>query len=134
MTERSKFALEFERRWRAQRGRVNEAELWRIFGVSRQTGYVWINRFLEANRDVRALADRPRRPLSSPSAVSAEMQDFIVAMRKEKPRPFACRFRGSARALNQNSGLKSELLIDVRTVPNDGEVGSVSSTSIVGPK
>ena len=62
------------------------AELCRIFGVSRQTGYVWINRFLEANQDVRALADRPRRPLSSPSAVSEDMQDFIVAMRKEKPK------------------------------------------------
>lgn len=86
VTERSRFAIEFERRWRAHQGRVNVAELCRIFGVSRQTGYVWINRYLAAKRDVRALADRSRRPLSSPTAVSEDMQDFIVAMRKQKPK------------------------------------------------
>lgn len=66
VTERAKFALEYEKRWRRHRGRVNVAELCRIYGVSRETGYVWINRFVRANFDVRALEDRSRRPLSSP--------------------------------------------------------------------
>lgn len=86
VTERAKFALEYEKRWRQHRGRVNVAELCRIYGVSRETGYVWINRFVRANFDVRALEDRSRRPLTSPHAVSEEMADFIVAMRKQKPK------------------------------------------------
>lgn len=86
VTERTKFVLEYERRWKAGFGQVNVAELCRMFGVSRQTGYVWIRRFREAGDDVRAVVDRSRRPLSSPTAVSAEMQDFIVAMRKQKPK------------------------------------------------
>ena len=86
VTERFKFILEYDRRWHELKGRVNVAELCRISGISRQTGYVWIKRFENAGRDVRALEDRSRRPLRSPSAVGEEMQDFIVAMRKQKPK------------------------------------------------
>src|SRR5215471_21373942 len=87
VTERSRFVLEWERRWNAAKGgRLDVAELCRVFGVSRQTGYVWIRRFREADHDVRALEDRSRRPRTSPTAVPAEVEDFIVAMRKQKPR------------------------------------------------
>jgi transposase InsO family protein len=87
VTERTRFALEWERRWReAKGGRVDVAELCRVFGISRQTGYLWIRRFTEAGHDVRALEDRSRRPLHSPTAVPQEMQDFIVDARRQKPR------------------------------------------------
>lgn len=78
--------IEYDNRWKRGHGRVDVSELCRLFGVSRQTGYVWIRRFLEADRDVRALQDRSRRPRSSPSATSEKMQDFIVAARKVKPK------------------------------------------------
>ena len=40
MKERTKFVLEWERRWdEAEGGGVNMAELCRMFGISRQTGY-----------------------------------------------------------------------------------------------
>jgi len=43
MTERAKVVLEWERRWNdAEGGRVDVAELARLFGVSRQTAYAWI--------------------------------------------------------------------------------------------
>ncbi len=42
MNERSKFVLEWERRWKAGQGRVDVAELCRMRGVSRTTGYKWI--------------------------------------------------------------------------------------------
>jgi helix-turn-helix protein len=47
MKERTKFVLEWERRWNeAEGGLVNMAELCRMFGVSRQTGYTWVERYL----------------------------------------------------------------------------------------
>jgi putative transposase len=87
MQERVRFILEWERRWDAtQGGRVDVAELCRRFGVSRQTGYVWIKRFCEAGHDVRALEEKSRRPLTSPTAIELEMEDLVVAARKFHPR------------------------------------------------
>ncbi len=86
MTERTKFVLEWERRWNAGEGRVDVAELCRAFGVSRPTGYRWIARYQEAGHDVAALADRSRRPHTSPQAVSEEIRDRIVDLRKLHPR------------------------------------------------
>ena len=86
MSERMKFIVEWERRWNAaEGGRVEVAELCRAHGVSRQTGYVWIRRFQAACFDVRAMENRSRRPKRNPRAVSVEMQDFLVAARKEYP-------------------------------------------------
>ena len=45
---------------------ANIAELCRRFGVSRTTGYKWIKRFKEEGSE--GLADRTRRPKSSPTA------------------------------------------------------------------
>jgi putative transposase len=87
MQEKVRFILEWERRWdAAQGGRVDVAELCRRFGVSRQTGYVWIKRFCEGGHDVRALEEKSRRPLTSPTAIELEMEDLVVAARKFHPR------------------------------------------------
>ena len=61
MKERTKFVLE----WGAalERGRgwpLNMAELCRMFGVSRQTGYTWVKRFRAADNELDALAERSR--------------------------------------------------------------------------
>ena len=62
MKERTKLVLEWERRWNeAQGGRVNVSELCRMFGVSRQTGYTWINRYRENAHKLEAVAERSRR-------------------------------------------------------------------------
>ena len=82
MQERVKFVLDWERRWKAGQGLVNMSELCRIFGVSRQTGYVWLDRYMNAGRDLRAMEDRSRKPLSSPTAVDSEVERMIVAARK----------------------------------------------------
>jgi hypothetical protein len=59
-------------RWdEAEGGRVDVAELCRVFGVSRQRGYVWLRRYGEAGFDARALEDRSRRPHTSPTAIPA---------------------------------------------------------------
>lgn len=87
MKERTKLVLEWERRWNAaEGGPVNMAELCRMFGVSRQTGYTWVERYRAADLDVRAVKERSRRPKTSPTAISADLEDLIVEARKRWPR------------------------------------------------
>lgn len=86
LSERVKFILEWERRWKAAKGRIDVAELSRIYGVSRQTAHVWIKRYQDAGHDLRAMQERSRRPSSNPRAVSLDMQDRLVAARKQHPR------------------------------------------------
>ena len=87
MKERTKFVLEWERRWNeAEGGPVNMAELCRMFGISRQTGYKWVARYREGRHDLSAVVERSRRPKSSPNALPVELQDLIVDARKRWPR------------------------------------------------
>jgi hypothetical protein len=48
-------------------------------------GYDWVGRYREAQHDVRVAEERSRRPLTSPSKVSDELEDRIVAARKQHP-------------------------------------------------
>jgi len=87
MKERTKFVLEWERRWNeAEGGPINMAELCRMFGISRQTGYKWVARYRESNHDLHAVVEQSRRPKTSPNALSVELQDLIVEARKRWPR------------------------------------------------
>jgi putative transposase len=83
--ERVKFALEWEKRWDAGEGRMNLSELCREFGISRETGYVWLRRYRAAGHDVEALAERSHRPHRSPHQIAQEMEDALVAARKYRP-------------------------------------------------
>jgi transposase InsO family protein len=86
VTERVRFVLAWERRWRAQQGRVDLAELCRQYGIARQTGYVWIRRYRDAGYDVSALANRSSRPHRSPTATSAAMVETVLAAKRAHPR------------------------------------------------
>jgi transposase InsO family protein len=57
------------------------SELCRRFGVSRKTGYKWLDRYLGGCE----LEDRSRRPKTSPKAVAGWMEDSIVAAREMRP-------------------------------------------------
>jgi transposase InsO family protein len=86
MKERVKFVLEWEKRWNANEGQVNVSELCRMFGISRETGYFWLRRYRKAAHDLDALQERSRRPKSSPTAVSQQVEDMVVSARKRHPR------------------------------------------------
>ena len=87
MKQRIKFVLEWERRWNeAEGGPVNMAELCRMYGISRQTGYKLIRRYRAANDSLDAVAERSRRPNRSPTALPLEVEDLIVAARKKWPK------------------------------------------------
>jgi transposase InsO family protein len=53
-------------------------------GISRKTGYKWVERYEEGG--VRALVDHSRAPRSHPHAVPAAAIDAIVALRRRHPR------------------------------------------------
>ena len=88
LEERTKFLLEWERRWKeAEGGPVNLAELCRMFGISRPTGYSWVDRYRAASFELlTAVQERSRKPKTSPTALSDEMTDLIVQARKQHPK------------------------------------------------
>ena len=80
MLERKKFMTEWERERRL--GRANFSALCRAFGITRQTGYKWLRRYLDANGDAEALRTQSRRPRSSPAATPVAIVYVLVKARK----------------------------------------------------
>ena len=68
----------------SQRGETSFAELCRSYGVSRETGYKWVDRY--AAEGVAGLKDRSRAPHHHPHAVSEEAAAAIVSIRSAHPR------------------------------------------------
>jgi transposase InsO family protein len=62
---------------------ANVKQLCARFGVSRKTAYKWIGRYRAGGRE--ALADRSRRPRSSPNQTSPEMSELVLALRRAHP-------------------------------------------------
>ncbi len=61
----------------------NFSELCRRFGISRQTGYVWKQRFEEGG--AAALADRPPCAKRHPNLTPVDVEDAVVNLRKLHP-------------------------------------------------
>ena len=62
---------------------ANVAQLCRRFGVSRKTGYKWMERFLAEG--AQGLANRSRRPRTSPRRTEPGMADAVLDVREEQP-------------------------------------------------
>ena len=62
---------------------ANMAELCRWFGVSRKTGYKWLNRFAALGAE--GLLDRSRRPKVSPRRTLAAVEAAALALRRANP-------------------------------------------------
>lgn len=76
MSERKRFIDDY------LTGDYTVSELCRTYGISRKTGYKWIDRFMTHCE----LADRSSRPHRSPKAVAEWIEDAIVRARRQKPR------------------------------------------------
>ena len=61
---------------------ANISVLCQRFGISRQTGYLWLRRFAAGERD---FADRSRRPRHSPHRLPDELEAMILAVRDAHP-------------------------------------------------
>ncbi len=62
---------------------ANRRELCRRFGISPQTGYKWLQR--HGAEGGAGLAERSRRPLSSPGASPALIEEPVLALRRKHP-------------------------------------------------
>ncbi len=74
--------LEFVRL--VEQGDLSVSELCRRFGISRQTGHLYLRRYREEGPD--GLKDRSSRPHTSPGRSAAAMETRIVALREAHPR------------------------------------------------
>lgn len=77
--------VQFVREW--QQSETSMTALCHAYGISRETGYKWVRRFLEdgEGEDVSVLEERSRRPLSSPRQVGGGVVDILVHARKLHP-------------------------------------------------
>ena len=75
-TERARFVLE------AELSDLSFAELCRRHGISRPTGYKWLERY--EGQGVDGLGDRSRRPHSCPHATPQHVVDRILEVRKRR--------------------------------------------------
>jgi len=60
---------------------ANVSALCRRFGISRKAGYKWLGRAAAGE----GLADRSRRPVSSPKQTAAEVEGRVIELRLEHP-------------------------------------------------
>jgi transposase InsO family protein len=60
------------------------SRLCREYGISRETGYKWLNRFKREGYD--GLEERSRRPMSSPLATAEDVVVEILSLREAYPR------------------------------------------------
>ena len=74
MDQRVEFVL------RARAGEESIAALCRDYGVSRPTGYLWLDRYQEVG-SVNGLAEHSRRPLHSPQRMAAAVEAAVLALR-----------------------------------------------------
>lgn len=78
MDQRVQFVTEF------RSGLFTMTELVAQYGISRKTGYKWVDRY-EAE-GAAGLLDRSRRPHQSPFATDAALVEAVIAVRKRHPR------------------------------------------------
>jgi putative transposase len=67
----------------ARRGHEDFTMLCERYGVSRKTGYKWLDRY--ATGGVAALLDQSRRPHHSPTATDPATQEVLFALRRRHP-------------------------------------------------
>ena len=63
----------------------NFSELCRRYGISRRTGYKWLERYQSAAGNALWMADRSRRPHHSPERSTAELEAAVLAVRAAHP-------------------------------------------------
>lgn len=66
-------------------GLFSMTELARQYGVSRKTGYKWVERYQARGGDLTALIDQCRRPHASPIATAPAIVDALLALRRRHP-------------------------------------------------
>jgi transposase len=77
MDQRTQFIADYLRET------LNITELCDLYGVSRKTGYKWIDRYVR--QGPAGLSERSRRPAHSPNATPAEIVEAFLTVRRRHP-------------------------------------------------
>ena len=85
------------------------AELCRFYGVSRVTGYKWVDRYETGGLE--ALRDQSRAPHEHPNAVAAEMEDLVIGVREKHPSWGAAKIRARLEGEHGEKQLPAESTI-----------------------
>jgi putative transposase len=72
---------EFIEKW--LKDEASFSDLCEAYGISRKTGYKWVDRFKDKGRD--GLEDRSRAPLTSPQVIKDQTAEQIIAERARHP-------------------------------------------------
>lgn len=64
---------------------ANKRDLCRRFGISPKTGYKWLARVAQGEPVAQVLADRSRRPHTSPARSSQALEQAVLTLRGEHP-------------------------------------------------
>ncbi len=67
----------------AKRGAQTFGSLCQEFGISRPTGYLWLRRYEQ--QGVRGIAERSRRPRSSPQRTATAVEERVIEVRQRYP-------------------------------------------------
>lgn len=59
----------------------NFSALCREYGITRRTGYKWLGRYQSGQ----PMADQSRRPLNSPNKTPPDVEELVLALRRENP-------------------------------------------------
>ena len=121
MDERTRFMKEWERQTQ-HGGRANMSVLCRAFGVSRETGYKWLNRYLTSGRDLQVLEDLSRRPKHSPKATPQNIVNLVLEARRMNPRWGARKLRDW---LLRRDALPRTRDIDPERLPSPSTMGAI---------
>lgn len=76
--QRLKFVIRAERRQESMKALCEE------FGISRPTGYLWLERYRNCER-IQDLGELSRRPHHSPGRTAAEIEERVMGLRKSFP-------------------------------------------------
>ena len=90
----------------------NMVELCQFYGVSRTTGYKWVERYEAGGWE--ALQDLSRAPHQHPNAITEKIEDLVIAMREKHPSWGAPKIR--ARLGRDQAGL---------VVPAESTIGAI---------
>jgi len=67
----------------ASRAEASVSSLCAEFGISRATGHLWLKRYRTGG--AAAVAEQSRRPLGSPRRTAVEIEERVMALRRERP-------------------------------------------------
>lgn len=67
----------------AKRGTASFGSLCEEFGISRPTGYLWLQRYQQ--QGLAGIAERSRRPLRSPGRTRSAIEQRVVEVRRRYP-------------------------------------------------